>query len=110
MTDRKMAARLATLADLVLQDRLVRLRTAAAAREQTAAQIAALAEAPAEGLAPLVAAQQSLRYQRWADARRLELNLVLARQTAVWMTAQGAATVAFGRAQVIDKLVLQKKP
>ena len=109
MTDRKTAARLAVLADLVLQDRLARLRAAAAARAQTMAQIAGLAEQPAEGLDPLVAAQQSLRYQQWADARRQELNLVLARQTAVWMTAHGNATEAFGRAQVIGKLTGEKK-
>lgn len=108
MTDRKMAARLATLADLVLQDRLAKLRSAAAARAQTVAQIAGLGEQPAEGLDPLVAAQQSLRYQQWADARRQELNLVLARQTAQWMTAHGAATEAFGRAHVIEKLVGKK--
>ncbi len=108
MTDRKTALGLAALADLVLQDRLAKLRGAALARAQTAAQISALAEAPAEGLDPLIAAQQSLRYQRWADARRQELNLVLARQTAVWMTAHATATEAFGRAQVIEKLTLPR--
>lgn len=110
MTDRKTAEQLAFLADLVLQDRLAKLRKAAAARMQTTAQISALAERPAEGLEPLVAAQQSLRYQVWADARRQELNLVLARQTAAWMSAHASATEAFGRAQVIEKLSLGKKP
>lgn len=109
MTDRRITANLAALADLVLQDRLARLRAAAAARAQTTARIAALAEVPAEGLDPLVAAQQSLRYQQWADARRQELNLVLARQTATWMTAHAAATEAFGRVQVIEKLALRGK-
>ncbi len=109
MTDRKAALQLAALADLVLQDRLAKLRSAAAARSQTASKIAALAETPAEGLDPLVAAQQSLRYQRWADMRRQELNLVLARQTAAWMTAHAAASEAFGRAEVIEKLSVPKK-
>lgn len=104
MTDRKIAARLAVLADLVLQDRLAKLRKAAAARATTQAQIEGLAEAPAEGLDPLVAARQSVQYQLWADARRQELNLVLARQTAQWMTAHAAAANAFGRAQVTERI------
>lgn len=109
MIDRKTALGLAQLADLVLEDRLAKLRCAAAARAQTAAQIAALVETPAEGLDPVVAAQQSLRYQRWADVRRQDLNLVLARQTAAWLSAHQAASHAFGRAEVTRTLALPKK-
>lgn len=109
MSDRQTAARLAALADLVLQDRLAKLRRAATARTATQAQIAALAEAPAEGLDPVAAARQSLQYQLWADARRQELNLVLARQTAQWMAEQMTATQAFGRAQVAAQIALSHK-
>ena len=112
MTDAVTVGRLAALADLVLQDRLGKLRAAAAARARTAGQIAALAERPVAGMDPLVAAQASLRYQQWADARRQEMNLVLARQTAAWMTAHARAAEAFGRAEVIATLAsrARRKP
>jgi hypothetical protein len=55
-------------------------------------------------LEPIVAAQIGLEYERWADARRAELNLVIARQTAAWLEARGEAQAAFGRVQALRAL------
>jgi hypothetical protein len=46
----------------------------------------------------------ALRYAGWADARRAEINLRLARQTALWLQAQADARLAFGRADVLRRL------
>jgi hypothetical protein len=50
-----------------------------------------------------------VRYQHWADLRRAEINLVLARQTVDWMEARGAAQSAFGRAEVLRQLQIKHK-
>jgi hypothetical protein len=43
-------------------------------------------------------------YERWAEARRAEINLTLARQTAEWIEARDAARQAFGRADALRRL------
>jgi hypothetical protein len=102
MTRKADIAKLEGLAQLLLDHRLSRLRDAAARREQSRMQIAALAEAaePAD-LPPVAAEQVQLRYQLWADARRSELNAVLARQTVEWMAARDEARHAFGRTEAL---------
>jgi hypothetical protein len=45
-----------------------------------------------------------MRYALWADQRRSEINLVLARQTVEWVEARQEAARAFGRNQVLQKL------
>lgn len=64
---------------------------------------------PAEDLAPVLAGKVALTYDRWAEARRSELNLVIARQTAGWMDAQSAAQGAFGRVQALQGLAERLK-
>ena len=105
-------ARLGTLTDLMLDARLADLRGAAAARDASLARLADLARpAAATDLPDMAAAEVEMRYQRWADQRRAEINLTLARQTAAWLDARQAATLAFGKSQVLDGLarVLRKK-
>ena len=55
-------------------------------------------------LDPVTAARVGLDYERWADARRGELNLVIARQTADWLEARSDAQTAFGRVQALHEL------
>jgi hypothetical protein len=107
MTDRHDLGRLLVLAGLQRDGALDGLRRARMAREATQAQLAALAAGPAEGISPVAAAQSALIYQGWADRRRLEINLQLARDTAAWLEAQAAARQAFGRAQALDRIVAQ---
>ena len=104
MKPRADLARLAGLADLMLDQRLASLRAAAAARAQSEARLAGLAAAPAPDLGPVVGVTVALAYDRWADARRAEINLTLARQTVEWIDARDGAALAFGRSEVLRKL------
>jgi hypothetical protein len=102
VTRAKDVAALQGLARLMLDHRLSLLRSAAERREQSRRQIVALdGVEPAADLPPVTAGQVALRYQLWADARRSELNMVLARQTAEWIAAREAASLAFGRAEAL---------
>jgi hypothetical protein len=95
--------RLGEISGLMLDVRLAALQAANRAKEESLAQLAGLAApvAPAKGLSEVTAELAALSYQRWADVRRAELNLVLARQTAVWMDAREAARQAFGKKQAL---------
>lgn len=104
MTNPRDLGRLAELAGLLRDRKLDDLRAARLQREATLGRLAALVAGPAEGVLPIAAAQNALLYQRWVDGKRAELNQQLSRETAVWMDAQAAARVAFGRAQVLDVL------
>jgi hypothetical protein len=95
-------AALQKVARLLLDHRLSGLQAAAARREQSRMQIAALDRvAEPSHLPPVAAGQVALRYQLWADARRSELNIVLARQTAEWMAARDEARLAFGKLEAL---------
>lgn len=98
-------SRLTDVAQLMLDHRLGALRSATAGLEQSRAQLAAInaAATPAD-LPPVAAELVSQTYQRWADARRSELNLVIARQTAELLEARDAAGTAFGRLQALRKV------
>lgn len=96
--------RLLALAEMVREARRAALARAMAAREETRARLTALDRPGPADLDPLAAAQAALRYGRWADARRAELNLGLARQTAAWIDARGDAALATARTDVIGAL------
>lgn len=100
---------LMALAAMVREARRSDLARAMQAREATRAHIAALDRPAVSALDPLAEAQAALRYGRWADARRAELNLSLARQTAAWIDARGAAAKATARADVIGDLVQSER-
>ena len=98
-------ARLRSLADLLLDMRLSDLRTVAAARAESLERLADLDRAPpASDLPDLAAAEVAMRYQSWADQRRAEINLTLARQTATWIEARDDARLAFGKSQALQGL------
>jgi hypothetical protein len=102
MTGRKEFQTLATLSQLVLDQRLAGLRQAAARLERSKSQLRAInaAGAPAD-LPPVQAGLVDLAYQRWADIRRAELNTIIAQQTVAWMQAKSEAATAFGRLQAL---------
>jgi hypothetical protein len=103
-------SRLQALAGLVLDQRLAELRVQSERRERTRMQLAAL-DRPAEvaGLDPIVASPIALRYQVWADRRREEANLVLARQTADWLLARDEARKAMGRVEALRNIEKRMK-
>jgi hypothetical protein len=105
MTTAKDLKKMAELSQLVLDNRLSRLRQVAEARAQSLHQLAAInAPAAPTDLPPMAAGMVSLAYQRWADVRRAELNALIARQTVEWMEAKSVATLAFGRNQALRQL------
>ena len=104
-------ARLKQLAGLTLDHRLGQMRAASLALERSRDQMDAINEAAKPADLPLVAgARAEWAYRRWADQRRSELNLVIARQTADWLTARDAAKTAFGRNEALSGLAKSVKP
>lgn len=97
------------LAGMVLDARLTELSSIARAREESLARLAAL-DRPAKelDLNPLAAAEAAMRYQRWADHRRAEINEILARQSAALEEARARAAQAFGRSTVLARLVVER--
>lgn len=102
MTKRNDLQMLATLSQLVLDQRLVGVRLAAERLDRSRAQLQAInaAAAPAD-LPPVAAGLVDMAYQRWADIRRAELNAAIARQTVTWMDEKSEAATAFGRLQAL---------
>ncbi len=97
--------RLEALAGLRLDLGLSRLRIAAEAKAGSEAKLAVLAEQrPPSTLDPVREALAEARWQTWADARRAQLNLVLARQTAEWLQARDDARIDFGRNEALRGL------
>ncbi|MBL9051736.1 MAG: hypothetical protein JNK19_16610 [Tabrizicola sp.] len=98
-------ARMSDLAQLILDHRLAALRQASGQLEQSRMQLQAINSAGADSdLPPVEAERVGLAYQRWADIRRAELNLVIARQTAACIDARGEAAHALGRLQALRGL------
>ncbi len=110
MSQAKDLKRLAEVAQLMLDHRLGQLHGAAAELERSRMQLAAINEAgrPAD-LELVTAGKVALTYDRWADQRRSELNLVIARQTVGWMEARSEAQTAFGRVQALQGLATRLK-
>ncbi|MGV8989023.1 MAG: hypothetical protein ACOH2H_22505 [Cypionkella sp.] len=110
MSDRERLNRLAQLSSLLLDAKLFSVEKAARARQHSLDLLAKLeiAAAPSD-LPPVLAGQLTMHYQTWADQRRSEINLVLARQSAEWAEAQQEAAQAFGRNQVVLKLHARRK-
>ena len=98
--------RLQQLAALKLDAALSALTTVGRARQTSLDQLAGLAipESLPADLSELAGRRTALTYQRWAESRRAEINLLLARQTADWLTAQDAARIAFGQTEALRLL------
>lgn len=110
MTKAVQLAKLAALANLILDSRLSGLQAAAKAKEECEVQLARLA-VPVLGQSELngVAAELSrLQYQRWADARRADLNQQLARHTVRVIEARDAAREAFGKKQALGSIAAKR--
>lgn len=104
MTKKDQMQRLQQVAGLLFDSKLLDLKATARAMQQTKEHLADLVAGPVapDDLPQVALAVAGLRYDRWADVRRAELNLTLARQTAEWLDARDAARLAFGKTQALD--------
>ncbi|GLS85193.1 hypothetical protein GCM10010873_01660 [Cypionkella aquatica] len=106
MSQKQQLAKLEQLSSLLLDIRLTTLQAAARAKLESETQLAGLtlpSYAPHD-LSEIAAAMTALNYERWADARRAELNMLLARQTVTLMEARDAAREAFGKKHALGGL------
>lgn len=102
MTPFEKLDRLSLIARMMLDRDLAALRQAANAKSASEARLADLAATPPATDLPVVAAQVAeLRWQKWADQRRAEVNLMLARQTADWIEARENAQRAFAKGEAL---------
>lgn len=98
-------AALQGLAQLVLDARLSELGALARAREAALTRLADLNRTfDVPDLHPVAAAEADLRFQRWADLRRAEVNATIARQNVALEELRAAARLAFGRAAALSRL------
>lgn len=106
MSEREKLGQLRQISQLRLDISLMAVEKAAQARQASLDHLAVLNRPlPPNDLDPIRAGEVTLRYQNWADQRRSAINLELARQTAAWEEARQDAALAFGRDQVIGKLM-----
>lgn len=106
MNDRDRLKTLKTLADLLRDRDLASLSQAQAAKDRTESLLRALDHAAAPTLPETtVAAQVTEKFGLWATNRRIVLNQQYARDTAKWLTEREAAQTAFGRAEVLRRLI-----
>ena len=98
--------RLETIAGLLKDGALSDLARASQACEATRQKLRDLAAPmPAESSLPVAALEQAaLRYQRWSEPRRMQLNEQLALQIATRLECERIARRSLGRAEVIGKL------
>jgi hypothetical protein len=100
---------LEAIARVGLDRDLAELKAATDRREALKARLAGLEPAAAPGLDPLTAARIGAAHQIWADARRAEINIALARSTADWLDRQDKTRKSFGRWQVLGRLAAEKE-
>ena len=109
MTNRAKLAPLRDLSQLILQTKLMSLEKASRARQHCLDNLAELDRPnPDAGLNPIVAGEVAMRYALWADQRRSDLNVILAKRTAEWIEARDAAAKSFGRDQALSGLSQRK--
>ena len=94
------------LSGLIRDLRLTELRRAEAERQTLRDRIALLNERPPvpEDLPPQVAAEVVLRYERWAERRRREIEAALTRKAKECESLKAEARVAVGRDGALARL------
>lgn len=106
MNGAKDLSQLARLAQLALDHKLGVLKESSERLEHSRMQLAALNQTTMSvDLDAVTLSRVGVDYERWADSRRSELNLVISRQTAVWLEACSEAKTAFGRVQALTGLL-----
>lgn len=109
MSDAARLRALRQIADLIRERDIARFSKAQAQKSKTEALLRALDHGQVPTNLGLAAEGQVVeRFGLWAANRRIALNQQLARDTAAWMEARDAAQKAFGRAEVLKKLMVKK--
>lgn len=102
MTPKDKLDRLERIAGMMLDRDLALLRRAAQEKAASEERLSGLTAPGSDGGAASVAeALAQLNWQRWADARRAEINVTLALQTAEWLTARETAQRTFARCEAL---------
>lgn len=110
MSDLARLKALKRIADLLRDRDLDALSRAQAAKARTETLLMALDQSVSHALPDLaVAAQVVEKYGLWATNRRIALNQQHARETAKWLADREAAQRAFGRSDVLGRLVDRKR-
>ena len=105
MSEREKLARLAEVAQLIYEQKMLVLERTARARQASLDRLAELDRPMPAADLPLIQAEEiALRHALWADRRRREINAQLALQTADWVEARDEAARALGRNQVLDRI------
>lgn len=109
MTDQDRLKHLKAITDLIRERDLAALSRAQATKGRTEALLRALDLCPVP-TAPdsAQAAQVTEKYGLWTTNRRILLNQQHARDTVGWMATREAAQIAFGRSEVMAKLLSRK--
>jgi len=108
MSRREMISKLVKIGDMLLDKRMHELRASAAERDHNLVLLKNLTPEPIEEPQTISGALAALSYNQWADARRAEINLVLATKTAQWLQAKADAERALGRSEVLKKIYKRK--
>jgi hypothetical protein len=98
---------LLTISHLIKDQHLAALRRAEAERAALLDRIATLRERPSppEDLPPSVAVEVVMRYDRWAELRRREIEAALKLKAAECDTLTARARLSVGRDGALEKLV-----
>jgi hypothetical protein len=99
------------VSNLIKDMALNNLRAAEAERALLHDRLRVLSQSPSlpEDLPPAALHEVTLRYQRWAELRRREIEVSLARQNALCDRARDAARQAFGRDAVLTELIAKPR-
>lgn len=97
-------SRLVALSRMLLDQDLHLLREAAIRKDTIAARLNGLEPASAPGLDPITEARLRDRYQIWADGKRAEINITLARARAEWLEQRGKAAYSLARHTILQKI------
>lgn len=109
MSDLARLKKLKQIADLIRDRDLARLKKAQDCKLGTEALLRALDQTQASSALVLATDGYIVeRYGLWTTNRRIALNQQLARETAAWMGAYDSARTAFGRAEVLNSLLVRK--
>ena len=109
MTDQERLKNLKAIADLIRDRDLAALSRAQVAKARTETLLRALDLCPASSQPnSAAAAQVAEKYGLWTTNRRILLNQQHARDTAAWIAEREAAQKAFGRSEVMGRLLTRK--